>query len=118
MILRQKLLLQIQQLLVQFRVVVLTGPRQVGKTTLARHFVDVQTANYFDLKLPADRRRLDQPFDALSNLTGLVVIDEVQRAPDLFPVLRALVDRSDRKGHSIRQAFGSLFLGLTWGRRT
>ena len=98
MIIRQKLLDQIRYLLAQFRVVVLTGPRQVGKTTLARHFVDIQSANYFDLELPADRRRLDQPVDALRNLTGLVAIDEVQRAPDLFPVLRALVDRSDRKG--------------------
>lgn len=98
MIIRQKLLDQIQHLLLQFRVVVLTGPRQVGKTTLARHFVDIQSANYFDLELPADRRRLAQPVDALSSLIGLVVIDEVQRAPDLFSVLRALVDRSDRKG--------------------
>lgn len=74
-------------------VVVLTGPRQTGKTTLAREFVPAESVNYFDLEDPASLARLDEPMTALAPLEGLVVIDEVQRRPDLFPVLRVLVDR-------------------------
>ena len=75
------------------RVVLLTGPRQIGKTTLARTFVDPSSTNYFDLEDPADLARLSEPMTALANLEGLVVIDEVQRMPELFPVIRVLVDR-------------------------
>lgn len=74
-------------------VVVLTGPRQCGKTTLARELVHEDSANYFDLEDPASLARLDEPLTALDPLRGLVVIDEIQRRPDLFPVLRVLVDR-------------------------
>jgi hypothetical protein len=80
------------------RAVVLTGPRQSGKTTLAQAFLPRGAANYFDLENPLDARRLEQPMDALSRLDGLVVIDEVQRQPGLFPVLRVLIDRSDAPG--------------------
>ena len=74
-------------------VVALVGPRQCGKSTLARSLVtDVRTA-YFDLEDPADLARLAEPMAALSRLRGLVVIDEVQHRPDLFPVLRVLADR-------------------------
>lgn len=76
------------------RVVGLVGPRQVGKTTLARTFVPPDSANYFDLEDPVSLARLTEPMTALSSLTGLVVIDEIQRAPDLFPVLRVLSDRT------------------------
>jgi predicted AAA+ superfamily ATPase len=76
------------------RIVVLLGPRQCGKTTLARSLVDEDSPNYFDLEDPAATVRLDQPMTALRDLRGLVVIDEVQRLPDLFPVLRVLADRS------------------------
>jgi len=76
-------------------VVALLGPRQCGKTTLAREFVAADSANYFDLENPLDLARLQQPMTALSSLTGLVVIDEIQRCPELFPVLRVLVDRPD-----------------------
>ncbi len=72
----------------------LIGPRQCGKTTLARHFVPVDSLNYFDLEDPVSLIRLDQPMTALQGLTGVVVIDEVQRRPDLFPVLRVLCDRT------------------------
>ena len=65
--------------------VALIGPRQCGKTTLARQFVAVDSANYFDLEDPVSLARLDQPMTALQGLRGLVVIDEVQRRPDLFP---------------------------------
>ncbi len=73
----------------------LAGPRQCGKTTLAREFLGPDSINYFDLEDPASLMRLEEPMTALQNLTGLIVIDEVQRRPDLFPVLRVLVDRAD-----------------------
>jgi len=76
------------------RVVALIGPRQCGKTTLAREFVSPSSVNYFDLEDPLSLALLDQPMTALQDLTGLVVIDEIQRRPDLFPVLRVLADRN------------------------
>jgi len=75
------------------RVVALLGPRQCGKTTLARQFVPVDSINYFDLEDPLSLARLSEPHLALSPLGGLVVIDEVQRRPELFPLLRVLADR-------------------------
>lgn len=74
-------------------VTVLTGPRQSGKTTLARKLLAEDSPNYFDLEDPVSLARLDEPRAALDPLEGLVVIDEVQRRPDLFPVLRVLADR-------------------------
>lgn len=84
--------------LARSRAVVLTGPRQSGKTTLAQTVLDRRSSHYFDLENPLDARRLEQPMDTLSRLHGLVVIDEVQRRPGLFPVLRVLIDRSDAAG--------------------
>src|SRR5438876_7284412 len=78
------------------RVVALLGPRQCGKTTLAREFVAADSLNYFDLEDPASLGRLSTPDLALRPLKGLVVIDEVQRRPDLFPLLRVLADRQPR----------------------
>ena len=75
------------------RVVALIGPRQCGKTTLTQQLLDADSPNYFDLEDPASLTRLDEPMTALRVLKGLVVIDEVQRKPDLFPVLRVLADR-------------------------
>src|SRR2546425_13108091 len=79
-------------------VVGLLGPRQIGKTTVARELAACAGGNvtYFDLESPADLRRLGDEATALSNLRGLVVIDEVQRRPDLFPILRVLADRPRR----------------------
>jgi len=75
-------------------VVSLLGPRQVGKTTLARQIADgFSTPHFFDLENPVDASRLREPLTALEPLTGLVVIDEVQRQPELFPLLRVLADR-------------------------
>ena len=74
-------------------VVAVVGPRQCGKTTLARRLVAVDSPNYFDLEDPISLARLDQPRTALQDLSGIVVIDEVQHRPDLFPVLRVLADR-------------------------
>jgi len=75
------------------RIVALLGPRQCGKTTLARAFVPADSLNYFDLEDPASLARLSAPETALRTLKGLVVIDEIQRHPDLFPLLRVLADR-------------------------
>jgi predicted AAA+ superfamily ATPase len=74
-------------------VVSLLGPRQVGKTTLAREFARGKRATFFDLENPADVARLTTPMLALEPLRGLVVIDEVQRLPKLFEILRVLADR-------------------------
>ncbi len=71
-------------------VTALLGPRQCGKTTLARL---LNADHYFDLEDPRSLARLDEPQTALEGLTGTVVIDEVQRKPDLFPLLRVLADR-------------------------
>ena len=75
------------------RVVALVGPRQCGKTTLARQLVGPESLNYFDLEDPVSLARLDEPMTSLSGLRGIVVIDEIQRKSDLFPVLRVLADR-------------------------
>jgi len=93
MIPRPALCQQIATALTRNRVIVLIGPRQCGKTTMARTFVPPDSLNYFDLEDPVSLARLDEPMTALRDLRGLVVIDEVQRRPDLFPILRVLVDR-------------------------
>ncbi len=84
---------EIETALRRGRVTALLGPRQCGKTTLAREFVSSNSVNYFDLEDPESLARLDQPKLALENLTGLIVIDEIQRKPELFPLLRVLADR-------------------------
>lgn len=71
----------------------LLGPRQCGKTTLARLIAEREPSTYFDLENPVDARRLSVPMTTLEALTGLVIIDEIQRRPDLFELLRVLVDR-------------------------
>ena len=90
----------------QFRiskVVALLGPRQSGKTTLARRFAPESGMpfdaglNYLDLEDPGHLARLQHPKLALEPLRGLVVIDEIQLRPDLFPVLRVLVDRPENE---------------------
>ena len=90
---RPSVLSAIEVALARRPVVVLTGPRQCGKTTLARELLSEASLNYFDLEDPASLARLDEPMTALRPLEGLVVIDEVQRRPELFPVLRVLADR-------------------------
>jgi predicted AAA+ superfamily ATPase len=75
--------------------VALVGPRQVGKTTLARTLLGSGSPNWFDLEDPQVEAQLASPMVALKDLRGLVVIDEVQHAPNLFKVLRVLIDRVD-----------------------
>ena len=86
-------------LLEQFPVVGLLGARQVGKTTLARQFLARRELPFtaFDLEDPTDLAKLADPKLALEPLEGLVVIDEIQRIPELFPILRVLVDRPDNR---------------------
>lgn len=93
MITRQRDTALIRNALRRSRVVALLGPRQCGKTTLARQFVPVSSPNYFDLEDPLSLARLTEPGTTLRPLRGLVVIDEVQRKPELFPLLRVLADR-------------------------
>ena len=97
---RSELLAAIRRALGRSRAVALVGPRQVGKTTLARSFVPPDSNRYFDLESPVDLDRLDRAMTALEGFKGPdpVVIDEVQRRPELFPVLRVLIDRDDRTG--------------------
>ncbi|MHC4162780.1 MAG: ATP-binding protein [Planctomycetota bacterium] len=73
----------------------LLGPRQCGKTTLARTLAESEPCEFFDLESPVDLRRLSAPMQTLEPLEGLVVIDEIQRRPDLFEILRVLADRAD-----------------------
>ncbi len=95
MIDRDELLRTLTRAVDRSRVVALFGPRQSGKTTLARKLLSPDSINYFDLEDPTSLARLDEPMTALRPLQGLVVIDEVQRRPELFPVLRVLADRED-----------------------
>ena len=74
--------------------VAIEGPRQCGKTTLAR-MIAGSGATYFDLESNVDRRKLETPEQTLAPLEGLVVIDEAQRMPEIFPPLRVLLDRTD-----------------------
>ena len=74
-------------------VTALLGPRQCGKTTLAHFIAKQEPTTIFDLESPVDIQRLSAPMQALKDLSGLVIIDEVQRKPELFELLRVLVDR-------------------------
>ena len=95
MIEREKEVQTVLRLLKDNPVVGIVGARQVGKTTLARMIVKrvKKQAVFFDLESPEDLARLQDPMLALKGQRGLVVIDEIQRFPDLFPVLRVLADR-------------------------
>lgn len=82
------------------KVVALLGPRQCGKTTLARDYFKKYhgvSEQYFDLENPHDILRLSDPMLTLEEIEGLIVMDEIQRVPDLFPVLRVLVDQKKPK---------------------
>lgn len=95
MIARTRHLAAVEGLLQRFPVVALVGARQVGKTTLARALADRYQGpvTFLDLEDPRAAARLAEPILALEPLEGLVVVDEVQRHPELFPVLRVLADR-------------------------
>lgn len=92
---RRRLSDRLSTALRSFRAVELVGPRQVGKTTLARQFVDFASPNYFDLEDPVSLQRLTDPMVTLAGLQGLVVIDEIQHLPSLPEALRVLMDRPE-----------------------
>lgn len=76
--------------------VTILGPRQCGKTTLAHRIsADESVVHFFDLESPVDARKLEAPLRVLGGLEGLIVLDEIQRKPELFEILRVLVDRPD-----------------------
>lgn len=89
MLKRKKAINDVKNLINLFPVTAILGPRQCGKTTLAR---EISADHYFDLENPRDLIQFDNPQLILEKLKGLVVIDEIQRKPDLFPLLRYLVD--------------------------
>jgi len=97
MIARSRYIAQVSAALRRSPVTALLGPRQCGKTTLARMLAEQQEAHYFDLESPMDRQRLQSPELLLGSLSGLVIMDEIQLAPELFSVLRVLVDRPGRQ---------------------
>ena len=85
----------ITKILELFPVAALLGPRQCGKTTLARIIAEKNPSTFFDLENPVDVARLSAPMSVLENIKGLVIIDEIQRKPELFELLRVLADRAD-----------------------
>jgi uncharacterized protein len=92
----------VEALLAASPAVVLTGPRQVGKTTLALEIADAHPATYLDLESEADRARLSEPELYFADHTEeLLVLDEIQRLPGLFEVLRGVIDRGRREGRGV-----------------
>lgn len=110
MVARKRLQEAVQRALRRGRVVALVGPRQSGKTTIARTIVPAVSPNYFDLEHPTDLVRLQEPMTELAELRGVIVIDEIQRRPDLFPILRVLADRSPLRARFL--VLGSASPGL------
>ncbi|MBU1487603.1 ATP-binding protein [bacterium] len=97
---------EIKNLIALFPVVAILGPRQCGKTTIAK---EIKHDHYFDLENPRDIAGLEQPQLALEGLEGLIVIDEIQRKPETFPLIRYLVDSSqDQKYLILGSASGGL----------
>jgi predicted AAA+ superfamily ATPase len=97
---REEALQDLETKLKSFPIVGILGPRQCGKTTLAKQFIDNQNKKktyFFDLENPRDLSKLENPLLNLENLEGYVIIDEVQRLPELFPILRVLADRVSKK---------------------
>ncbi len=94
---RSRLLEMMKERLNHNPAVALLGPRQCGKTTLAKILSSEISGEYFDLEDPRDEARLSAPITVLESISGLIVLDEIQRMPELFPLLRVLIDRSEGK---------------------
>lgn len=97
MLLRKDYLNRLETATYRSPVTALLGPRQCGKTTLARQFIEDKMATFFDLESLPDQRRLQNPELVLGALEGLVILDEIQTLPELFQVLRVLVDQPENK---------------------
>jgi predicted AAA+ superfamily ATPase len=97
MLTRSKYLQNLETATQRSPITALLGPRQVGKTTLARLFTANRPAAFFDLESLPDQRRLQNPELALGTLRGLVILDEIQQSPELFSTLRVLVDRPENQ---------------------
>jgi predicted AAA+ superfamily ATPase len=110
MISRARIQKSIVQGLARHPAVALLGPRQCGKTTLARQVAAGAGARIFDLENPDDAAAQENPMLALESLRGLVVLDEVQRRPELFPVLRVLMDRESAPAKFLLLGSASPFL--------
>jgi len=118
MISRAEYLKSVKHALQRSPICTILGPRQCGKTTLARQIAEEEDSVFFDLESPGDQTRLANPELALSPLRGLVVLDEVQTMPSIFPILRVLADRKplparflllgSASPHIVREASDSL----------
>lgn len=99
MIKRESFIKRIKEQFEVHRIVAILGPRQCGKTSIAKEICgpDIERSHYFDLENRTDLERLANPQLVLGQLTGLIVIDEIQRYPDLFPILRVLHDMDDSR---------------------
>ncbi len=98
MILRTQYIRQIQNSLRRSRITAILGPRQCGKTTLAKKIALTIKSHFLDLESPADRAKLQNPELYLKSIRGLIIIDEIQLMPELFPILRVLTDQSSDNG--------------------
>jgi uncharacterized protein len=109
---RPRYFTKVQELLAEYPVVAILGPRQIGKTTLARQLAERfdGPVTFFDLEDPADLARLNEPRLVLEPLSGLVVIDEIQLKSELFPLLRVLADRPGVDAHFLLLGSASLEL--------
>src|SRR3989338_11498768 len=95
---RKNDLKEIKQLMSLFPVTAILGPRQCGKTTISKEF----NADYmFDLENPRDIAKLENPQLLLEDLKGIIIIDEIQRKPELFPLIRYLVDTNKKQKYVI-----------------
>ncbi|PIZ32694.1 MAG: hypothetical protein COY39_04845 [Alphaproteobacteria bacterium CG_4_10_14_0_8_um_filter_37_21] len=110
MIERDSFLLKIKESFELYNICALLGPRQCGKTTLAREFIKSikEPFYFFDLEDPSHLDQLKNPKLTLDPLNGLIIIDEIQRRPDLFPYLRVLSDYSDKKFLLLGSSSGEL----------
>lgn len=101
MIKREKYINQLTIAVGRSSVTAILGPRQCGKTTLARMFIEGKQAAYFDLESRPDIQRLQNPELVLGSMKHIVVIDEIQTMPELFNVLRVPVDRPENRARFI-----------------
>jgi uncharacterized protein len=102
--LRRRITERLQTMIAQVPAVALLGARQVGKTTLAKTIAKDINSIYLDLEAPEDLIKLSDPSSFLSaHADKLVILDEIQRSPELFPVLRGLIDKNREQGHRAGQ---------------